>query len=307
MSSFTAQVIGAFGRGIRVRDESGAILAARPFGRRLDIACGDRVRCEHDTVHDEVHAVAVLSRTSALFRSNARGQPEIVAANLSLVAVVIAPRPAPDWFVVDRYLAAATSNGIGALLVCNKSELGIDAELQAETAGYFAAGYAQVVCSARAGLGLDALAAALRGHTAIFVGQSGVGKSSLVRALLPESVVATGELDREDEGRHTTAASQLYDLAAGGHLIDSPGVRDFVPAIETLEPRSLGFPEIDRLGTACRFQDCRHLQEPGCAVRAACDRGELRARRYESYRRLRRLRDSLSAARGRKPGPRRGR
>ena len=148
---------------------------------------------------------------------------------------------------------------------------------------------------------LDALLQACRGDTAVLVGQSGVGKSSLVRHIVPGAEAETGELDRDAEGRHTTTASRLYDLPGGGHLIDSPGVRDFAPALDRLEPRSLGFVEVDRLAAGCRFLDCRHLREPHCEVRAAVERGEMSARRYESYKRLRRLYDDLTAPRGRGP------
>jgi ribosome biogenesis GTPase len=301
---FDAQVIGAFGRRARVRDAHGVVSMARPFGRKLDIACGDTVRCERDAVHDEAHVLEVLPRRSALYRSNARGGSETVVANLTLLAVVMAPRPEPDWFVVDRYLAAASSAGIAALLVLNKADLGIEPSLRAEMLAYESAGYGQVVCSARDERGLAPLLAALAGQTAALVGQSGVGKSSLVRALAPHSAITTGELDRDQEGRHTTTASQLYELPGNAHLIDSPGVRDFAPAIDRLEPHSLGFPEIDRLSTGCRFHDCQHLQEPDCAVQAAVALHTLTPRRYESYRRLRRLYATLRTAQGPKRGRR---
>ncbi|HEX7417648.1 MAG TPA: ribosome small subunit-dependent GTPase A, partial [Steroidobacteraceae bacterium] len=224
--------------------------------------------------------------------------------------VVIALRPPPDWFVVDRYLAAAASAGIAALLVLNKCELerdaAADAALHAEFAAYAAAGYPCLACSARAGSGIETLLARLAGETAVLVGQSGVGKSSLVKRLVPDAIAATGELVREEEGRHTTTASRLYDLpiVAGarattpGHLIDSPGVRDFAPAIDRLELRSLGFTEIERLAGGCRFADCQHMREPSCAVIQAVEAGTLHPRRYESYRRLRRLNDELRAAQG---------
>lgn len=121
---------------------------------------------------------------------------------------------------------------------------------------------------------------------------------------MPEAAIATGELDRDAEGRHTTTSSRRYDLDAthASALIDSPGVRDFAPSIDSLEPASLGFVEIDRLAPSCRFADCRHLREPGCAVLAAVEAETLDARRYESYRRLRRVFNDLQAARG--PGRR---
>jgi ribosome biogenesis GTPase / thiamine phosphate phosphatase len=280
-----ARVIAAFGRHLTVRDGAGRQLRARPFGRALTIVCGDLVLCRADARHDELHVVEVLPRQSTLYRANLRGRSEPVVANLSRLLVVLAPLPAPDLFVVDRYLAAAESGHIGAMLVVNKDELGIDADLGAELAAYAAAGYA-------------VLAAVPAGAMAALVGQSGVGKSSLVARLLPDEQVAIGALVRAEEGRHTTTASRLFDLPGRRALVDSPGVRDFAPAVDSLEPRSLGFIEVERLAPGCRFADCRHMREPGCAVSAAAEAGGFHPRRYESYRRLRRLWEELSAARG---------
>ncbi|MGH8267911.1 MAG: ribosome small subunit-dependent GTPase A [Steroidobacteraceae bacterium] len=299
-ATLEARVIATYGRHMTVRDASGRQLPARPFGRSLTVVCGDEVRCRADPRHDELHVVEVLPRRAALYRANARGGTEPVVANLSLLLVVLAPVPVPDLFVVDRYLAAATSGCIGALLVMNKDELAVDAGLTAELAVYAAAGYGCVNCSAHTGAGIGRLLAALpAGTVAALVGQSGVGKSSLVGRLLPQTQIAVGELVREEQGRHTTTAARLFDLPGGSALIDSPGVRDFSPAIDRLEPRSLGFVEVQRLCAGCRFLDCRHMREPGCAVRTAAESGALHARRYESYRRLRRLHEELTAARRR--------
>ena len=293
-------VIATFGRHMVVRTAEGAELRARPFGRALAVVCGDEVRCRIDAHHEEVHVIEVLARKNALWRANARGGAEPVVANLTQLLVVLAPLPLPDLFVVDRYLAAATAAGIPATLIVNKSELGIDPALAAELAAYAAAGFAAIHCSAATGAGMPQLLAALGPATrAALVGQSGVGKSSLVRYLLPQARVSVGELVREEEGRHTTTAARLFDLPHGAALIDSPGVRDFAPAVSALDERTLGYPEVARRAAGCRFADCRHLREPGCAVRAAAEDGTLHARRYESYRRLRRLREQLSVTRGR--------
>jgi ribosome biogenesis GTPase / thiamine phosphate phosphatase len=293
-------VIATFGRHMVVRTAAGEQLRARPFGRALEVVCGDEVRCRIDARHEEVHVIEVLARRNALWRANTRGGAEAVVANLTQLLVVLAPLPLPELFVIDRYLAAATAAAVPAMLVVNKCELGIRAELAAEFDAYAAAGFAALRCSAASGAGMEQLLAALgAGSRAVLVGQSGVGKSSLVRRLLPQERVAVGELVREEEGRHTTTAARLFDLPGGAALIDSPGVRDFVPAVTALDERTLGFPEVARLAAGCRFGDCRHLREPACAVRAAAENGSWHPRRYESYRRLRRLREQLRATRGR--------
>jgi ribosome biogenesis GTPase len=296
--TFEARVTATYGRHLLVREASGKELQARPFGRALTVVCGDNVRCRVDPHHDEVHVVEVLPRRTALYRSNLRGATEPVVANLSRLLVVLAPRPAPDLFVIDRYLAAAESNGIAGLLVVNKADLGINDELRAELEAYTAVGYRWLPCSVRSGEGIDSVLEVCAGGIAALVGQSGVGKSSLVGHLIPDAGVEIGSLVREEEGRHTTTASRLFNLPRGGHLIDSPGVRDFAPAVDRLDIRSLGFVEVERLAPQCRFSDCRHMREPNCAVRDASENGGMSPRRYESYRRLRRLYEELSAARG---------
>jgi ribosome biogenesis GTPase len=294
---FDAEVIAAFGRHLLVRTDTQE-LRARPAGRRLSIVCGDRVRCEVDRAHDEVLAVEVLPRKTLLARANLRGESEPVVANITQLVVVVAPLPQPDFFIVDRYLCAATAAGIQGAVAVNKSDLEANKIAREEIEAFASAGYSHVTCSATEGHGLTELRALLAGAVSVLVGQSGVGKSSLINALLPKEQIETGGLMREEEGRHTTTASRAYPLESGGTLIDSPGVRDFAPAIEQLDAETLGFPEIDRRARNCKFQDCRHMQEPACAVIAAVEAGEFLARRYESYRRLRRRYNDLVEARG---------
>ncbi|HWW19669.1 MAG TPA: ribosome small subunit-dependent GTPase A [Steroidobacteraceae bacterium] len=293
----SARVTATHRRALYVRDEAGRELPAR-FGRReLSIACGDLVQCEFDAQHAELRVAAVEPRRNGLYRSNSRGGGELIAANLTQLLVVIAALPRPDYFVADRYLCAAHCSGIAGIIVLNKRELPPPDDLQRELDAWRATGVAILEVSANTGHGLDPLKAQLSGHISMLVGQSGVGKSSLLRALLPECDTAIGELIRDDEGRHTTTATRLYALPGGGDLLDSAGVRDFAPAIDYLDPSALGFAEIESLAAHCRFGDCRHLREPGCAVRASVDVGGVNPRRYESYRRLRRLYDRLRTQR----------
>jgi ribosome biogenesis GTPase / thiamine phosphate phosphatase len=292
---FDAEVIAAFGRHLIVRDATGRELRARPSGRRLSIVCGDRVRCTHE--RDEVLVTEVLPRASLLARANLRGESEPVVANVTQLVVVVAPLPEPDFFVVDRYLCAATAAGIAGAVAVNKSDLEAN-KLAAELDALAAAGYRLTSCSAKSRAGLEGLRSLLSGAVSVLVGQSGVGKSSIVGALLPEASVETGELMRDEEGRHTTTASRSYALASGGALIDSPGVRDFAPAVDSLDAKTLGFPEVAAHARSCRFLDCKHMQEPGCAVISAAETGAMSPRRYESYRRLRRRYADLVEARG---------
>ena len=296
-SAFEGRVVAAFGRRFEVRDERGVVHEARPAGRKQSIVCGDRVACEYDVRHDATAIASVLPRTTLLARANLRGESEPIAANLSQLLVVIASQPQPDLFILDRYLCAATSAGMHGRVIVNKSDLPEEALSATDAAVFESAGYPITRCAAQSGDGLNAIRAALRRETSALVGQSGVGKSSLVAALLPQEDVATGDLSRSSEGRHTTTASRAYELDADSWLIDSPGVRDYAPALDQLEQTTLGFIEIARLAPHCRFQDCRHVHEPSCAVRAAVTDHSFDSRRYESYRRLRRLHDDFSAMR----------
>ncbi|MEO6185104.1 MAG: ribosome small subunit-dependent GTPase A [Steroidobacteraceae bacterium] len=291
-----AEVIATYGRHLLLRDAAGERRMARPMGRHLEIVCGDRVQCRDEG--DGLLAESILPRSSFLRRSTLRGRSEPLAANLTQLAVIVAPVPAADFFLIDRYLCAAASAPMHAVIVLNKCELPDALQIGQDLAQYSALGYEVLAVSALATddsvAGLAPLSNALRDQTTIMVGQSGVGKSSLTRLITSDtSEIAIGGLMREEEGRHTTTASRLYECDAGGRIIDSPGVRDFAPAIDDLERTTLGFREVSALAAQCRFQDCSHMQEPHCAVRAAVEAGTMHARRYESYRRLRRLFDEL--------------
>jgi len=285
----TGRVIAAHGRRGRLETESGDRLPYLIQGRRLRIVCGDHV----DWAFDDQGKLAVITglapRTNALERQPP-GRPgtEVLAANLSLMIVICAPTPEPDWFLVDRYLCTGELMGCRLLLASNKSDLAAQ-EPHAGTMldDYARLGYACLSVSAQSNQGIDALRDALHDETGIMVGQSGVGKSSLINCLVPNADIATSPVSAStQEGTHTTTASAMHDLPGGGRLIDTPGVRDFVPVIPEAHSVQTGFPEILAAAEQCRFANCRHLREPQCGVKDAVQNGTITQRRYESYKRL---------------------
>ncbi len=278
----------AFGKRLVVEDDGGRQWPAFVARRGLRVVCGDRVTFGPAGNDAEVAVTGRLPRDNELTRPDRRGRVEVLAANIDRIVVVVAPEPPTDPFVTDRYLAAAETMDCDAVVVMNKADLANAGQLSLEE--YEAAGYPVLRVSAASGEGLKALEECLAGHTSILVGQSGVGKSSLVNVLVPGGAAATQALSRATgEGRHTTTAAVLHALPCGGGLIDSPGVRDYAPALDDPSIAVTGFREIARLSDQCRFANCRHLREPGCAVKAAVESGGISPRRYESYRRLRRL------------------
>lgn len=262
---------------------------SRPFivkGRRLRVACGDHVRFELRPGSEDLLVTSLVPRRNVLARQDPRAADgEVVAANLTQLCAVIAPLPQPDLFLLDRFLCAAEMMACRAAVLWNKCDL---APAPPEIAGeYGSLGYAVLGVSARTGEGMAALRTALGGQESVLVGQSGVGKSSLVNALVPGMNASVGQLSGGNRmGTHTTSAVLMYDLGDQGWLLDAPGVRDFVPLLPAGRRLDQGFPELSRLAPQCRFADCRHLKEPGCRVKDAVTAGEVSRRRFESYRRL---------------------
>ena len=288
-------VVTTFGRRVELRLPSGERVMARIKGRRLKVVCGDRVLAEPIEGETEYLVTGLLPRSNALSRPDSRGRAEILAANVTLIAAVTAPVPKPDWFVVDRYLAAAELAAAKPVVVWNKCDLESPPDAAAELANFQAIGYPVCRTSATNGEGIMELADLFDGETAILAGLSGVGKSSLINRLLGDDNQRTAAIsDKSGEGRHTTVNSAMMALPGGGCVIDSPGVRDFAPAIESPGQTVGGFREIETKAQECRYANCRHMQEPRCAVKAAVETGDISARRYESYRRLLRLTEDFS-------------
>ncbi len=292
-----ATVIATYSRRMRLALADGREVDARIKGKRVKPVCGDKVDAEPIDNEADWLITNVAERRNELTRPNMRGQVEVLAANLDYLVVVAAAEPKPDRFIVDRYLCAAELMGIEACVVFNKSDLGTESVLY-ELDTYFDIGYDVVSCSALTGSGIDNVRTLLASHCAIIVGQSGVGKSSIINALLGDDVQKTSEIsDKSREGRHTTVNSTMISLPGGGVIIDSPGVRDYSPALESSTVASEGFREIRDAAQECRFANCRHLREPGCAVKDRCESGAISPRRYESFKRIVNLTEQLAEGR----------
>ena len=290
-------VLASYGRGVLVQaDEAppgGRHLRCSLKGRKQRIVCGDRITWIYEPANDGASVEAIEARRNLIERIDLRGRAEPVAANIDRLAIVVAPEPAADWFLVDRYWAGALLKDIASWLIVNKSDLG-QGDIQREIDIYRGLGLPCVETTVQSAEGIERLQSIWPDGVTLLVGQSGVGKSSIVNALAPEAAAQTAELTRDAEGRHTTTTARRYSLGPGSAIVDAPGVRDFAPPASLVRAAERGFVEVHARSALCRFNDCRHMEEPGCAVRAAVAGGQIAARRYESYRRLFRLYEKLA-------------
>ena len=282
----TGRVVVSYGTDCVVEDEAGQLWRCanrRKVGRPY---CGDYVEFSISG-RDEGALEAIRPRHGLVARPNYRGELKPMAANVDQLVVVVATEPEFDLELVDRYLVLAQQLGVDAALWLNKLDLAAPARqraLQSELEPYRALGYPVLAGSLREGHGVAALRAQLQGRTSILVGQSGVGKSSVVQHLLPDLELRIGALSAASGlGRHTTTETTLYHLPEGGDLIDSPGIRALRLGHLSPEQIAEGFVELRDLLGGCRFSDCRHRSEPDCAVTAAVADGRISARRLASF------------------------
>lgn len=275
---------------VRVVDGDGGVTTARvavAVSDPLDAPCvGDWVSVVQ--TGDDVAVVAVLPRRTLLERAepggSSRHQP--LAANVDVVAVVVGLDQMPSLEKVERLLVVAWSSGAAVHVVLTKADLASDAaDVADDITGQL--GAAVIVCSATTGEGIPEVAAlAADGATLALVGSSGAGKSSLMNAIVGDEVVATSAIRSDGRGRHTTVRRELVALPGGGWIIDTPGLRGV--GVTASDGLASAFADVESLARSCRFADCTHEVEPGCAVRAALDSGSLTLRRYESWRTLQR-------------------
>jgi ribosome biogenesis GTPase len=258
------------------------------------VAVGDRVRFT-DAGDGSGLITEVLPRLNQLVRPAAGAKPleQVIVANVDqVVAVFSAANPAPKWELLDRYIAAAETAGISTLICVTKIDLSEEEALKEEIQAYQRLGYPAVLTSATTGVGLDQFKAALKGRVSVFIGKSGVGKTTLLNALQPGLGLRVKEVSRSTgKGKHATTYLEMFDLDFGGQVVDTPGMREF--GLWTDGDLAYAFVEMRPYLGQCKFSaDCTHAHEPGCAVKAAVTVGAITARRYHSYLRMREDRDA---------------
>ena len=292
-STQTARVISHHGRQLFAETENFEKIKCKIRQNLGDIACGDYVvvqQAQDATGEAQNVVVAVKERTNLLVKTGFAGATKPVAANIGQLVVVTALKPKPNPYLVDRYLTAAENLPAEALIVINKVDM-VDYEtkriIEDMTALYQDIGYRVIVTSMKQDIGLDELSDALSNTTSILVGLSGVGKSSIVKAILPKEEIKIGETsEATGEGKHTTTVSALYHLKDNGIIIDSPGVRDFTPINKSVDEITNGFIDVRQFNGACKFTNCSHQNEPGCALKQAVADGDLDEQRFNNYLRL---------------------
>lgn len=274
----TAQIITSFGRRFMVRTHAGKTYEATTRKKRVDFACGDEVHISHINQQQAV-IEDYLPRRSLLYRQDAT-RSKLIAANVTLMLIVLAAVPTPSELLLQRALLAAEAADIPPLIVLNKADLLQNKLWLEKLAFYQSLGYQVINISAL--YNVAELRRYLQGERAILLGQSGMGKSTLTNALLGNEQARVGDISAAlDSGRHTTTHAQLYDLDAHSQLIDSPGLQAF--GLHHLSVSNLlhYFPDMRQYIGECRFHNCTHRQEPGCALKQAAADGKLKPERLQ--------------------------
>jgi len=277
-------VISYFGNSVAVEGENGQVFQCHLKRNQELPVVGDRVVWQLEK-GDTGIVLEIVARKSSLMRGDGRGKMKAIAANIDYVLIVMAPPPILSEYLIDRYLIATELLQLQAVLVVNKCDLlskQANEELLPRIEAYRAIGYPVLLTSVLTGQGMPELKALLENQTSVLVGPSGVGKSSIISSI-SESDIRVSEVSAKGAGKHTTTATKLYHLPSGGRLIDSPGVREFnlwpVTAQEILQ----GFKEFEGGKVNCRFRDCKHTVEPGCAVQEAVEAGKISRLRFNNY------------------------
>jgi len=283
----SATVITNFGKTIIAELDNKELIRCNPRQNLEQIVCGDRVLIQKLDNEDAVVS-AILERNSLLKKPGFGGKLKPMAANIDQVVIVMAVKPEPNPYLIDRYLVATENLDARGIILLNKTDLADkDSEPEAILNDYKKLGYNVLPTSTKDPESIIKLHAELDNRISIMVGLSGVGKSSLINTLLPDHDIRVGEVSAASgEGTHTTTSSILYHLPEGGDIIDSPGVRDFGLWNTTEDDVLYGFKEIRHLAGQCKFSDCKHEVEPGCVINQAIEDKIISENRFRNYKKI---------------------
>jgi ribosome biogenesis GTPase len=284
ISPLQGTVVAAYGKRFQVELSDKKRISCVTRGKRIDLACGDMVTIQLTDKHEGV-VESTLPRKTLLYRSNAF-KSKMLAANVTQIIIVLATQPSFYEALLNRCLIAAEAANIKALIVLNKCDLADNDDAKQKLALYTSLGYQVLALSAKEDI--SAIRPYLQGESSILVGQSGMGKSTIINALLPNEDVRTREVSHVlDSGKHTTTAAHLYHIDEDSQLIDSPGLQEF--GLHHLSTGELehAFIEFRPFLGKCRFNNCKHLQEPECAIKEAVLSHQVTAERLAIYTLLR--------------------
>ncbi len=286
-TSMQGLVVSRFGAEADVELEDGRLLRCHLRRKLEGIVCGDQVLCEVQQGSKTV-VVSILPRKTVLDRLIRYQGVKPVAANVDQICIVVSPEPEFSSTILDKYLVAAENAHIFPVIVFNKSDRLQDyPEIEQQLKVYADLNYPLLMTSVIENTGIEALKQVMQEHTNVFVGQSGVGKTSLVNLLLPGTDALTGGISETSGlGTHTTTASRLYHLSGGGNVIDSPGIREFSLEHFKKEDFASGYREIFEASHSCRFRNCLHTSEPACEVKARVKNNKIDSGRYQRYLKL---------------------
>ena len=284
LASLQGTVVAAYGKRFQVELPDKKRISCVTRGKKTDLACGDVVSIELTDKHEGV-IETTLTRKTLLYRSNAF-KSKILAANVTQIIIVLATQPSFYEALLNRCLIAAEAANIKPLIVLNKCDLADSNEAKQKLALYTSLGYQVLTLSAKEDI--SALKPYLQGEASILVGQSGMGKSTIINALLPNEDVRTREVSHTlDSGKHTTTAAHLYHIDEHSQLIDSPGLQEFGLHHLSTDELEHAFIEFRPFLGKCRFNNCKHLQEPDCAIKDAVSSGQVTSERLAIYQMLR--------------------
>ena len=276
---YQGRVITRYGQRQLVEDENGIVFQSVSRQNIGFSVAGDKILFQK-TKHDDAIVTAIYPRDNELKR-----QDKLIAANIDQLWLVVAIEPHYEFELIDRYLIMAENSNLPIGIIVNKIELSSNkSKTENDFLNYQSLGYDVHFLSVKKQINLDFFKEQLINKSHIFLGQSGVGKSSLINSLIPDLQLRVNEISSKSKlGKHTTTNTTIYHIPSGGDLIDSPGVREFqLDSLTELEIKS-GFKEFRALSDACRFRDCRHINEPNCAVKESLDQGKINPNRYQSY------------------------